>query len=235
VDWTQPIPVRTNSQAPAPPTEKHESSTTNANTTTPGTPPRDYEWEAYQQHVEVDGEDSWEKLPAEPEETNDDVFEDENDEEDQIATDLTIRIGRMIICENVTGFFRPQYAEEVHLTPFDYIQMRRILSLQLLSFICASLGNFFRSILLRLHPLLGREHLSRLRFCLQNRCRHLRPRLLYSWDLQRPFPKEMNWNILNFPLSWKLRLCYSDTWNLSALLRMYYTYPLSGASLTAFG
>ena len=41
------------------------------------------------------------------------VVEDENDDEDQIATDLTIRIGRMIICENVTGFFRPQYAEEV--------------------------------------------------------------------------------------------------------------------------
>lgn len=119
VDWTQPLPVRTNS-ASAPPTEKYESSNTNANTTTPGTPPRDYEWEAYQQHVEHDGGDSWEKLPAEPEETNDDVFEDENDEEDQIATDLTIRIGRMIICENVTGFFRPQYAEEVYLTPFDY-------------------------------------------------------------------------------------------------------------------
>lgn len=41
------------------------------------------------------------------------MYEDENDDEDQIATDLTIRIGRMIICENVTGFFRPQYAEEV--------------------------------------------------------------------------------------------------------------------------
>jgi uncharacterized membrane protein len=114
--------VRTNSQASAPPTEKYESSTTNANTTTPGTPPRDYEWEAYQQHVEVDGGDSWEKLPAEPEETNDDVFEDENDEEDQIATDLTIRIGRMIICENVTGFFRPQYAEEVLVHPSYYAQ-----------------------------------------------------------------------------------------------------------------
>lgn len=82
------------------------------NTTTPGTPPRDYEWQEYQQDVEVDG-DAWERLPAEPEETQDDVYEDENDDEDQIATDLTIRIGRMIICENVTGFFRPQYAEEV--------------------------------------------------------------------------------------------------------------------------
>jgi hypothetical protein len=116
-DWTQPIPVRTTSQSAQP--EKYESSNTNASTTTPGTPPRDYEWEAYQQHVEVDGpgSDAWEKLPAEPEETNDDVFEDENDDEDQIATDLTIRIGRMIICENVTGFFRPQYAEEVLSTP----------------------------------------------------------------------------------------------------------------------
>ncbi|KAF2866534.1 hypothetical protein BDV95DRAFT_584114 [Massariosphaeria phaeospora] len=109
-DWTQPIPVRTQSQSTQP--EKYESSTTNASTTTPGTPPRDYEWEAYQQHVEVDG-DAWEKLPAEPEETPDDVYEDENDDEDQIATDLTIRIGRMIICENITGFFRPQYAEEL--------------------------------------------------------------------------------------------------------------------------
>ena len=91
---------------------------TNACTTTPGTPPRDYEWEAYQQHVDIDG-DAWEKLPAEPEETNDDVFEDENEDEDRIATDLTIRIGRMIICENITGFFRPQYAEEVLLDPFQ--------------------------------------------------------------------------------------------------------------------
>ncbi|KAF2750360.1 hypothetical protein M011DRAFT_465126 [Sporormia fimetaria CBS 119925] len=110
-DWKQTIPVRSNSQATITPTEKYDAA--GVNTTTPGTPPRDYEWEAYQQHVEVDGPDSWEKLPAEPEETNDDVFEDENDEEDQIATDLTIRIGRMIICENITGFFRPQYAEEL--------------------------------------------------------------------------------------------------------------------------
>lgn len=115
IDWNQPLPVRTNSQTAATPTDKYETSSSNANvnTQTPGTPPRDYEWEAYQQHVEVDGGDAWERLPAEPEETNDDVFEDENDEEDQIATDLTIRIGRMIICENITGFFRPQYAEEV--------------------------------------------------------------------------------------------------------------------------
>jgi hypothetical protein len=90
----------------------------NATTTTPGTPPRDYEWEAYQQHVQVDGgTDAWEKLPAEPEETPDDVYEDEDDDEDEIGTDLTIRIGRMIICENITGFFRPQYAEEVS-SPF---------------------------------------------------------------------------------------------------------------------
>jgi len=89
-----------------------------ANTTTPGTPPRDYEWEAYQQDVQVDHHgDAWEKLPAEPEETPDDVYEDENDDEDEIATDLTIRIGRMIICENITGFFRPQYAEEVLWSP----------------------------------------------------------------------------------------------------------------------
>lgn len=112
-DWTQPIPVRTQQGQTTPP-EKYEGSN-NASTTTPGTPPRDYEWEAYQQHVQVDG-DAWEKLPAEPEETPDDVYEDENDDEDEIATDLTIRIGRMIICENITGFFRPQYAEEVFLS-----------------------------------------------------------------------------------------------------------------------
>ncbi|KAF1831210.1 hypothetical protein BDW02DRAFT_650073 [Decorospora gaudefroyi] len=91
----------------------NEHATSNSvDTTTPGTPPRDYEWEAYQQDVEPET-DAWERLPAEPEETQDDVYEDENDDEDQIATDLTIRIGRMIICENVTGFFRPQYAEEL--------------------------------------------------------------------------------------------------------------------------
>lgn len=110
VDWSQPIPVRTNSTSQRPSAQIEPN---NASTATPGTPPRDYEWEAYQQHVEVDGTDAWEKLPPEPEETNDDVFEDEIDDEDQIATDLTIRIGRMIICENVTGFFRPQYAEEL--------------------------------------------------------------------------------------------------------------------------
>ncbi|KAF2128674.1 hypothetical protein P153DRAFT_342673 [Dothidotthia symphoricarpi CBS 119687] len=111
-DWTRNIPVRTQSTSSLP--DKYENSnSTSANTHTPGTPPRDYEWEAYQQDVEVDDGDAWERLPAEPEETQDDVYEDENDDEDQIATDLTIRIGRMIICENVTGFFRPQYAEEL--------------------------------------------------------------------------------------------------------------------------
>lgn len=115
-DWTKNLPVRTSS-ASIPPDNKYENGNGSEKvdtTTTPGTPPRDYEWEAYQQDVEADG-DAWERLPAEPEETQDDVYEDENDDEDQIATDLTIRIGRMIICENVTGFFRPQYAEEVRL------------------------------------------------------------------------------------------------------------------------
>lgn len=110
-DWTKTLPVRTQSSSDLP--DKYENDNAiSVDTTTPGTPPRDYEWEAYQQDVEADG-DAWERLPAEPEETQDDVYEDENDDEDQIATDLTIRIGRMIICENVTGFFRPQYAEEV--------------------------------------------------------------------------------------------------------------------------
>jgi hypothetical protein len=112
-DWTKNLPVRTQSSASV--IDSYENSNS-VDTTTPGTPPRDYEWEAYQQDVEADG-DAWERLPAEPEETQDDVYEDENDDEDQIATDLTIRIGRMIICENVTGFFRPQYAEEVLSTP----------------------------------------------------------------------------------------------------------------------
>ncbi|KAF2024433.1 fungal-specific transcription factor domain-containing protein [Setomelanomma holmii] len=111
-DWTKDLPVRTQSSSTLP--DRYENSNS-IDTTTPGTPPRDYEWEAYQQDVEADG-DAWERLPAEPEETQDDVYEDENDDEDQIATDLTIRIGRMIICENVTGFFRPQYAEEVFPT-----------------------------------------------------------------------------------------------------------------------
>ena len=109
-DWSQDLPVRPQSSAGLP--DQYDISNPVDTTTTPGTPPRDYEWEAYQQDVQADG-DAWEQLPAEPEETQDDVYEDENDDEDQIATDLTIRIGRMIICENVTGFFRPQFAEEV--------------------------------------------------------------------------------------------------------------------------
>lgn len=121
IDWSQQIPVRTQQSTSAQPAAEASdsnlgsaSASGNTNTTTPGTPPRDYEWEAYQQDVQVDHHgDAWEKLPAEPEETPDDVYEDENDDEDEIATDLTIRIGRMIICENITGFFRPQYAEEV--------------------------------------------------------------------------------------------------------------------------
>jgi hypothetical protein len=111
-DWTRNIPVRTQSSTSLPDHDPYENPNS-VNTTTPGTPPRDYDWQEYQQDVEVDRGDAWEQLPAEPEETQDDVYEDENDDEDQIATDLTIRIGRMIICENVTGFFRPQYAEEV--------------------------------------------------------------------------------------------------------------------------
>ena len=109
-DWTKDLPVRPQSSAGLP--DQFDASNSVENTTTPGTPPRDYEWESYQQDVQASGE-TWERLPAEPEEMQDDVYEDENDDEDQIGTDLTIRIGRMIICENVTGFFRPQYADEV--------------------------------------------------------------------------------------------------------------------------
>ncbi|KAF9733652.1 hypothetical protein PMIN04_005685 [Paraphaeosphaeria minitans] len=116
-EWTQPIPLRTHSSSTVQP-EKYESMYEQdkaLSTTTPGTPPRDYEWEAYQQSVQVDQSEgaAWEQLPAEPEETPDDVYEDEDDDEMEVATDLTIRIGRMIICENITGFFRPQYAEEL--------------------------------------------------------------------------------------------------------------------------
>lgn len=110
-DWNKTLAVRPQTSHSVG-TDKHDNSNS-IDTTTPGTPPRDYEWEAYQQHVEADGNAAWEQLPAEPETTHDDVYEDENDDEDQIATDLTIRIGRMIICENITGFFRPQYAEEL--------------------------------------------------------------------------------------------------------------------------
>ena len=122
-EWTQPIPLRTTTgQSSSTQVEEYENNKA-ASTTTPGTPPRDYEWEAYQQSVQVDLSDggaAWEQLPAEPEETPDDVYEDEDDDEMEVATDLTIRIGRMIICENITGFFRPQYAEEVsfpHVVP----------------------------------------------------------------------------------------------------------------------
>ncbi len=122
-DWTKDLPVRPQSSAGLP--DPFDSSNSIDNTTTPGTPPRDYEWESYQQDVQASGE-NWERLPAEPEEMQDDVYEDENDDEDQIGTDLTIRIGRMIICENVTGFFRPQYAEEVRLVLDDFIGWRLI-------------------------------------------------------------------------------------------------------------
>jgi hypothetical protein len=148
-DWTQPIPLRTQSQT-SPGKFENTNTSPNVPTTTPGTPPRDYEWEAYQQDVEVDPGDAWERLPAEPEETPDDVYEDENDDEDQIATDLTIRIGRMIICENITGFFRPQYAEEVLSSLPSSTVLHRIDSLssiQLLRRIVlawqASLGAYF--------------------------------------------------------------------------------------------
>jgi hypothetical protein len=119
-DWTKNLPDRTQSSSSLP-DNKYDNANSIDLTNTPGTPPRDYEWEAYQQDVEAD-QDAWERLPAEPEETQDDVYEDENDDEDQIATDLTIRIGRMIICENVTGFFRPQYAEEV-LSPLRLLRL----------------------------------------------------------------------------------------------------------------
>lgn len=118
-DWTKDLPVRTQSSTSL--ADNYENSIS-VDTTTPGTPPRDYDWEAYQQDVEADG-DAWERLPAELEEAQDDVYEDENDDEDQIATDLTIRIGRMIICENVTGFFRPQYAEEVLSALSAYLRL----------------------------------------------------------------------------------------------------------------
>lgn len=188
-DWTQPIPVRTISQSTQPELEKHENSNTNASTTTPGTPPRDYEWEAYQQDVEVDA-DSWERLPAEPEETNDDVYEDENDDEDQIATDLTIRIGRMIICENITGFFRPQYAEEVLFIPPCSISSKisTPLQLQLLRLVCASLGNSCRNIGHRLRQLLVKEHRSLPRSYRRSICHLCHPHSLYFWAPQRLFP-----------------------------------------------
>lgn len=164
-DWTQPLPVRTQT------TQQPEPSNAAVSTTTPGTPPRDYEWEAYQQDVDID-DDAWEKLPAEPEDLHDDVYEDENEDEDQIATDLTIRIGRMIICENITGFFRPQYAEEV--LPFSLANNSSIVenvSLFLFGIFTeisrASLASSSPSIPSQLLRSRVREHLSPLGSCLQ--------------------------------------------------------------------
>jgi len=144
-DWTKDLPDRTQSSSSLP-DNKYDNANSIDLTNTPGTPPRDYEWEAYQQDVEAD-QDAWERLPAEPEESQDDVYEDENDDEDQIATDLTIRIGRMIICENVTGFFRPQYAEEVLSTLFAFFVLFGTACDLKLNAMC-SLVSFCQSILL---------------------------------------------------------------------------------------
>lgn len=168
-DWTRNIPVRTQSSTSAPDHDHDLYENPNSvNTTTPGTPPRDYEWQEYQQDVEVDRGDAWEQLPAEPEETQDDVYEDENDDEDQIATDLTIRIGRMIICENVTGFFRPQYAEEVLSTLSTCA--RRTLEVWSLNVTC-SWASSCQSAMPQSLQLLGSGNRSLLRSYLQSRCR----------------------------------------------------------------
>ena len=104
-NWTQPVPLR------------NQSENTNSNaTTTPGTPPRDYEWEAYQQDVDLD-DDVWGKLPANPQPAHDGVYEDDEDR-DGDTTDANLQIGRMIMTERVCGLFRPQYAEEVFV-PFS--------------------------------------------------------------------------------------------------------------------
>lgn len=206
-DWTQPIPLRTQSQSSPP--EKFENTNTNTSpnvpTTTPGTPPRDYEWEAYQQHVEVDG-DAWEKLPAEPEETPDDVYEDENDDEDQIATDLTIRIGRMIICENITGFFRPQYAEEVLSSLSSPLVLHRIDSFIFntnAETFCVSLGSFFRSILLLPHRLLAKEPRNLPLSYLRSICRLFRLPSTSFWGARRLYLKEMILNSQSCPHEWR--------------------------------
>ena len=54
-DWTRNIPVRTQSSTSLPDHDHDLYENPNSvNTTTPGTPPRDYEWQEYQQDVEVD-------------------------------------------------------------------------------------------------------------------------------------------------------------------------------------
>lgn len=99
-NWTQPLPLR------------NQSENTNSNaTTTPGTPPRDYEWEAYQQDVDLD-DDVWGKLPANPQPAHDGVYEDDEDR-DGDTMDANLQIGRMIMTERVCGLFRLQYAEEL--------------------------------------------------------------------------------------------------------------------------
>lgn len=99
-NWTQPVPLR------------NQSENTNSNaTTTPGTPPRDYEWEAYQQDVDLD-DDVWGRLPANPQPAHDGVYEDDEDRDGDM-TDANLQIGRMIMTERVCGLFRLQYAEEV--------------------------------------------------------------------------------------------------------------------------
>ncbi|KAF2811073.1 uncharacterized protein BDZ99DRAFT_385519 [Mytilinidion resinicola] len=105
-DWTQPLPLRTLNDSPGPSAEHHAS----GSTTTPGTPPRDYEWEAYQQDIDVD-DDAWAKLPLDPEAAHDGVYEDED--EDWDVTEFNLQIGRMVLVDRVGAPLRPQYAEEL--------------------------------------------------------------------------------------------------------------------------
>jgi hypothetical protein len=106
----QPLPLRTLNDSPGPSADRELH--TNGSTTTPGTPPRDYEWEAYQQDIDVD-DDAWAKLPLDPQSAHDGVYEDED--EDWDVTEFNLQIGRMVLVDRVGAPLRPQYCEEVFI------------------------------------------------------------------------------------------------------------------------
>jgi hypothetical protein len=80
------------------------------------TPPRDFEWEAYQQSVAE--EYGWDNLVADPLAMHDGMYIDDDDDDDGTAdmTDTTLRIGKVVITERIGGLFRPQTAKQVFPT-----------------------------------------------------------------------------------------------------------------------
>jgi len=77
------------------------------------TPPRDFEWESYQQ--DVSAEYGWDSLAADPQAMHDGMYIDDDEDDDGMGdmTDTTLRIGKVVITERIGGLFRPQTAKHV--------------------------------------------------------------------------------------------------------------------------